>query len=94
MSKDQDLVLSLERLEVLHHISNLSSSEPERFDRVIVVNHVPKGWEPPIVVKATLLMTPEALERSRPVMPVRRSIRLQVIDPDFLPAVHVPAQAR
>jgi hypothetical protein len=82
---------TLEGLEVLNYISNLSSGEPERFDGVIVVDRIPKGWEPPIVVKATLLMTPEAIERSRPVMPVRRSIRLQVIDPDFLSAVHVPA---
>src|SRR5205823_2031940 len=63
----------------------------ETFHRVVVVDDMAQGREPAIVIEPALLMRPEPLERRRPVVPIGRSISLDVVDPELLAPVHVPA---
>src|SRR5438045_3711467 len=78
------------RLQIFHQIGLLILRELERERRIIVVYDIPQRGEPAIVVEAPLLVREEPPERRGPVALVRRSARLEVVDPNFLAGVHVP----
>lgn len=62
---------------------------------VVVLENVTKRGEPPIVVKPTfvdLLDIPQGTQRRGSVPLVRRAHRLELVDPDLLRRVQVPAR--
>src|ERR1041385_1958638 len=57
---------------------------------VVVIDHVRQCGKTAVVIKAPLLMGPQALERRRPVPSVGRAIGLKVVDADFSRGMHIP----
>src|SRR6185437_3205237 len=57
-----------------------------------MLNHVGKSREAPIVVEASLGVSPKAAERRSTIPLVRRTIRLEIVDADLCAGMHVPSR--
>src|SRR6266542_3507773 len=69
-----------ERAQILDQVRLLRRREPELQESVVVVDHVAERGEPAVVVVAALPVREEPVERGGAVAPVRRALRLEVVD--------------
>src|SRR5437879_1396787 len=58
---------------------------------VVVLDDGEKRRIAAVMVEAALLMRPQSLERRRAIALVRRSVRLEAVDADFVGGVHRPS---
>src|SRR6516162_5593818 len=72
-----------ERLEVFHQLLLLLRCEPKRQQLVVVLNDFVQRLEAAVVVKAALLVTPQAGERSSAIHMRRRTVCLEGIHAHF-----------
>src|SRR5690606_40697600 len=83
-----------EREQVMLELLDLGGAQAKAEVLVVVGNVVFQGCKSTVVVKAALGVGPEALQRRRSIAAIRRALRLERIDADFLRRVHVVAGLR
>src|SRR5262245_27322636 len=77
--------------EVFDEILGLLLGEPKPEERVVVVHDRPQVREAAVVVEAALAMGPKSLQRRGAVPAIGGALGLEVVDPDLLRRVQVPA---
>src|SRR6185503_5179024 len=82
--------LRLKRLQVFDQVELLLLSERQLEEVAVVVNYIQQRCEPPIVIKAALLMSPNPFKRRCAVRFIWRAFGLEIINADLPGLVHVP----
>src|SRR5262249_35393848 len=90
-SSQPNLIVPLQRLQILDELALFLAGQPEAESGVVVVDHGRERWKAPVVVEAARLMRPQAGERRGAVHVRRRAVGLERIDPDVLRRMHVVA---
>ena len=64
----------------------------QRFEVVIVVDHVQQACETPVVIETAFGVSPQAFQRRSAIAIIGRSGGLKIINSDLAGGVHVPAR--
>ena len=83
-------MVPLQRLQILNQVGLLLRGQAQPELGVVVIHYVEQRGETPIMVKTASLVRPQPLQRGGAVLLVRCTVRLEVVNTQFLGGMHVP----
>jgi len=79
-----------ERFQVFDQVLLLFVAELQAEHGLVVVNDIVQVLEATVVIKAALRMGEKGPKGRRTIAPIRRTARLEIVNPDLLSRVHAP----
>jgi hypothetical protein len=79
-------------LQIFHKVAFLLLVQPQVEACVVMIYHVQQSREPSVVEETAFLVCPKSLQRRSAVAPVRRAVRLKIVDADLIGGMQIPTR--